>query len=87
MSNEVFPINKYNNFPRKVVDGFTIYKSQRKWHAIVVIETNYGIQVKLYSWIKRKEEWRVDLANINIGFWDWKSISNKLSKLKCKYLL
>ncbi len=69
---EKFPVKSYEGFEQKVVEGVTIYKSKRRWIALVVVETPFGRQLKLYAWVFKSGEWKVDLANLNIGYWDFK---------------
>jgi hypothetical protein len=85
MGSEPFPIKSYEEFPQKVIDGFTIVKNNNRWVAVLVIETSYGRMVKLYAWVKRKGEWKVDLANLNISHWDMDVVSSKTKEFIKKY--
>ena len=85
-----YPIKDYDNLKQKVVDGFDIYRTGKRWIAIVVIErtnpngSKYYL-LKLYRWINKKGEWKVDLANMNIGYWDINKIVDKITEFKQKY--
>ena len=82
-----FPVKSYEGFEQKVLDGVTLYKSNRRWIALVVVETPYGRQLKLYAWVMRDGEWKVDLANLNIGYWNFKKFAEHAEKLSKKYLV
>lgn len=80
---EKFPVKSYEGFEQRVLDGVTIYKSKRRWIALVVVETPFGKQLKLYAWVFRDGDWKVDLANLNIGYWDFKEFAACAEQL-CK---
>ncbi len=82
---EDYPVKSYEGFEQKVIDGYTIYKSNKRWIALVVVETSNGKELRLYSWELRKNEWKVSLASQNVGFWDWDSIVSKVKEFKTKY--
>ncbi|MEM4356922.1 MAG: hypothetical protein QXR25_03865 [Candidatus Nitrosocaldus sp.] len=84
---EVYPVKSYEGFEQRVVDGYTIYKSSKRWIALVVVETSNGKELRLYSWEMRKGEWKVALASQNVGFWDWDTIVGKVKELKDKYAI
>jgi hypothetical protein len=87
MKSEDFPIKSYENFPQKPIDGFTLYKSRRRWVAVVVLETPYGKTIKLYEWVNRRGEWKVGLANINLSYWDVDLFARKVNELLHRYAL
>jgi hypothetical protein len=82
---EDYPVKSYEGFEQKVIDGHTIYKSNKRWIALVVVETSNGKELRLYSWELRKNEWKVALASQNVGFWDWDSIVSKVKEFKTKH--
>jgi len=82
---EDYPVKSYEGFEQKVIDGYTIYRSNKRWIALVVVETSNGKELRLYSWELRKNEWKVSLASQNVGFWDWDSIVSKVKEFKTKY--
>lgn len=84
---EAYPVKSYEGFEQKVVDGYTIYKSSKRWVALVVVETSNGRELRLYSWEMRKGEWKVALASQNVGFWDWDIIVGKVKEFKEKYAI
>jgi phage terminase large subunit GpA-like protein len=85
LSDKEYPVKSYENYPQKVLEGFDIYTSAGRWIAIVVVETEKRKELRLYAWRKRGEEWKVDLASLNIGFWDLKTLLDKAEILKQKY--
>jgi hypothetical protein len=82
---EDYPVKSYEGFEQKAIDGHTIYKSNKRWIALVVVETSNGKELRLYSWELRKNEWKVALASQNVGFWDWDSIVSKVKEFKTKH--
>jgi len=82
---EQYPVKSYEGYEQKVVDGYTIYKSSKRWIALVVVDTSNGRELRLYSWEMRKNEWKVALASQNVGFWDWDAIISKVKEYKEKY--
>ncbi|MEM0030315.1 MAG: hypothetical protein QW572_03390 [Candidatus Nitrosocaldus sp.] len=84
---EEYPVKSYEGFEQKVLDGHTIYKSSKRWVALVVVETSNGRELRLYSWEMRKGEWKVALASQNVGFWDWDAITGKVKEFKERYTI
>lgn len=82
---EEFPVKSYKEFEQKVLDGYTIYKSNKRWVALVVVETSYKKELRLYSWELRDDKWKVSLASQNVGFWDWDLLYQKVREFKAKY--
>ncbi len=85
MAQEQFPVKSYEGFEQKVLDGYTIYKSSKRWVALVVVETSAKKELRLYAWEFRKDAWKVALASQSVGFWNWDELSNKVKELKTKY--
>ncbi|MEE8133260.1 MAG: hypothetical protein V3T40_06775 [Nitrososphaerales archaeon] len=79
---ERFPVKSYEGFEQKVLDGHTIYKSSKRWVALVVVEANNKKELRLYSWEFRKDTWKVALASQNVGFWNWDELLSKVKELK-----
>ncbi|MGC8600859.1 MAG: hypothetical protein ACP5LS_00255 [Thermoprotei archaeon] len=85
------PIKEGSSFPvgdfYKVLDGYTILKSQNFWEAILAVETGNGSkQIRLYRWRNKNGEWKVDLARFNISSWDIDAIAGKVKEFKNKYM-
>jgi len=82
---EQFPVKSYEGFEQKVLDGHTIYKSSKRWVALVVVETSSKKELRLYAWEFRKDAWKVALASQNVGFWKWDELASKVNEFKQKY--
>lgn len=41
----------------KVLDGHDMYRSNNLIVALVVVESQYGRDLRLYRWMKRNEQW------------------------------
>jgi hypothetical protein len=83
--NEVYPVKSYENYPQKALEGHDIYKSATRWIALVVVETERRKELRLYAWRKKVDDWKVDLASLNIGFWNLQALVAKAAELKEKY--
>jgi hypothetical protein len=71
----------------KLVDGYTLMKSQNFWEALLVVETGNGArQIRLYRWRNKNGEWKVDLARFNVSGWDFDAIASKVKEFKSKYM-
>ena len=79
---DVLSVKSYEGFEQKVLDGHTIYKSSKRWVALVVVEANNKKELRLYSWEFRKDTWKVALASQNVGFWNWDELLSKVKELK-----
>lgn len=69
----------------KVLDGHDIYRSNNLIVALVVVESQFGRDLRLYRWMKRKDQWKVDLCRMGVGRWKWDEISAKAKELIAKY--
>jgi hypothetical protein len=69
----------------KVLDGHDIYRSNNLLVALVVVESQFGRDLRLYRWMKRKDQWKVDLCRMGVGRWKWDEIASKASELISKY--
>ena len=69
----------------KVLDGHDIYRSNNLIVALVVVESQFGRDLRLYRWLKRKDRWKVDLCRMGVGRWKWGDISAKAKELIAKY--
>ena len=68
-----------------VLGGFDIYKSKSSWIAIVACDTLKGKDIRFYKWTSRYDTWKVDLARMSCGYWDWEEIFEKVNILKEKF--
>ncbi len=54
MTEVKFPVSE----TLKVIDGTTIYKTDKWWSAVVVVESFGRKQIALYLWNKAGDEWK-----------------------------
>jgi hypothetical protein len=71
----------------KVLDGYDIYRSDNLIVALVVVESQFGRDLRLYRWMKRKDQWKVDLCRMGVKRWKWAEISAKANEFIEKYNL
>jgi hypothetical protein len=83
MSESRYPVSSTFN----VLDGYDIYRSDNLIIALVVVESQYGKDIRLYRWMKRKEEWKVDLCRMSVRTWKWTEVAAKASEFIEKYNL
>jgi hypothetical protein len=69
----------------RVLDGYDIYRSSNLIVALVVVESQFGRDLRMYRWMKRKDQWKVDLCRMGVGRWKWDEISAKAKELITKY--
>lgn len=69
----------------KVLDGYDIYRSSNLIVALVVVEGNFGKDLRLYRWQLRKEAWKVDLCRMSVAKWEWDKLAAKVKELKEKH--
>jgi len=70
-----------------VLDGYDMYRSSNLIVALVVVQSQYGRDLRLYRWIKRKDQWKVDLCRMGVGRWNWDEIASKVREFTEKYAL
>lgn len=71
----------------KVLDGYDIYRSNNLIVAIVVVESQFGRDMRLYRWIMRNGQWKVDLCRMGVKKWKWAEIAAKAAEFSQKYNL
>lgn len=59
----------------KVVEGYDIYRSDNLIIALVVVESDRGKDLRLYRWMRRKDQWKVDLCRMSVARWKWSEIA------------
>ncbi|HVX03292.1 MAG TPA: hypothetical protein VHA09_09075 [Nitrososphaera sp.] len=69
----------------KVLDGHDIYRSDNLIVALVVVESQYGRDLRLYRWTRRNEQWKVDLCRMSVKRWNWTEMAAKVSEFIEKY--
>ncbi len=68
-----------------VLDGHDIYRSSNLIVALVVVQSQFGRDLRLYRWMKRKDLWKVDLCRMGVGRWNWPEIAAKATEFIEKY--
>lgn len=71
----------------KVLDGHDIYRSNNLIVALVVVDSQFGRDMRLYRWIKRNDQWKVDLSRMGVKKWKWGEIAAKAAEFMQKYNL
>jgi hypothetical protein len=69
----------------KVLEGYDIYRSSRLIVALVVVESNFGRDLRMYRWQLRNNSWKVDLCRMSVGGWKWSELSGKAQELIQRY--
>jgi len=69
----------------KVLEGYDVYRSNKLIVALVVVESDFGRDIRLYRWQKRNEAWKVDLCRMSVASWQWDTIASKARELIEKY--
>ena len=81
ISNQSYPVSE----SYKVLEGYDIYRSSKLLVALVVVESQFGRDLRLYRWQKRGEAWKVDLCRMSVSNWSWGTLSGKAKELIDKY--
>jgi hypothetical protein len=68
-----------------VLEGYDIYRSDRLIVALVVVESEFGRDIRLYRWQKRNDAWKVDLCRMSVASWKWDIVASKAKELIEKY--
>ena len=79
--NEKYPVSETFT----VLDGYDIYRSNNLIIALVVVQSQFGRDLRLYRWMKRNEQWKVDLCRMSVDGWNWGEISSKVAEFTEKY--
>lgn len=70
-----------------VLDGHDIYRSDNLIVALVVVESQYGRDLRLYRWVMRNGQWKVDLCRMGVKRWKWDEVAAKAKEFIEKYNL
>jgi hypothetical protein len=81
MSEAKYPVSRTYS----VLDGHDIYRSDNLIVALVVVQSQFGKDLRLYRWIKRNDQWKVDLCRMGVGRWKWNEIAIKAGGFIEKY--
>jgi len=69
----------------RVLEGYDIYRSEKLIVALVVVDSDFGRDLRLYRWQKRNEAWKVDLCRMSVAGWHWDTLALKVKELFEKY--
>ena len=70
-----------------VLDGHDVYRSDNLIVALVVVESQYGRDLRLYRWVMRNGQWKVDLCRMGVKRWKWDEVAAKAKEFIEKYNL
>jgi hypothetical protein len=65
----------------KVIQSFTIYKTDKWWSAVALIEAFGRKQVAVYLWTKRGDEWKRKQKMVIHRKSEWASVKEAIEKL------
>jgi len=65
----------------KVIDYVTIFRSEKWWEAIVVIESFGRRSIAMYLWQKRNDTWKRKHKFQLRNFDEWNKVKNAIDKL------
>ena len=68
-----------------VLDGHDIYRSDNLIVALVVVQSQYGKDLRLYRWVMRNGQWKVDLCWMGVKRWNWQQVAAKAGEFIEKY--
>ncbi|MFI5420501.1 MAG: hypothetical protein ACHQ1H_06000 [Nitrososphaerales archaeon] len=58
-----------------VLEGYDVYRSTNLIVALVVVESDFGRDLRLYRWQKRNDAWKVDLCRMSFAGCNWETLS------------
>ena len=76
-----YPLSDFYNFE----DGFDIVRTNNKIVAVVVVSQGSQKSMRFYSWRKKGEDWKVELARMDTRSWNWEKIAAQALQLKAKH--
>jgi hypothetical protein len=69
----------------RVLEGYDIYRSNKLIVALVVVDGNFGRDLRMYRWQLRNNIWKVDLCRMSVASWKWDEIATKARGLIQKH--
>jgi hypothetical protein len=69
----------------QVLEGHDIYRPEKFIVALVVVQSDFGRDLRLYRWQKRNDAWKVDLCRMSVAQWNWDTLAQKAKELTEKY--
>lgn len=77
MSKEKFPISE----KLKVIKGLTLYKTEKWWSAIALLESFGRKQIAVYLWGKKDDQWKRRQKFVVHNKGEWLQIREAIEKL------
>jgi hypothetical protein len=77
MSKEIFPISE----KLKILKGLTVYKSEKWWYAVVLVESFGRKQIGAYLWMKKGDQWKRKQKLVVHNKGEWLQIKEAIEKL------
>ena len=65
----------------KVIEGITLYRSEKWWAAVALIDSFGRKQIAVYLWIKRGDQWKRKNKFIIHNKKEWQQIKGAVEKL------
>ena len=69
----------------QVLEGYDIYRSEKLIVALVVVQSDFGRDLRMYRWQKRNDAWKVDLCRMSVALWNWDTLAQKAKELTERY--
>jgi len=77
MSKEEFPVSE----KIKVIEGETLYKSDKWWAAVLLVDSFGRKQIAVYLWSKKNNEWKRRQKYVIHNKGEWLQIKDVIDKL------
>jgi hypothetical protein len=74
---EKFPISE----KLEVIEGITLYKSDKWWSAVALVESFGRKQIAIYLWIKKNDQWKRKNKFIVHNKAEWQQMKEAIEKL------
>lgn len=75
-SEEKLPVSESLN----VIEGITIYRSEKWWSAVALMDAFGKKQIAVYLWVKRGDQWKRKNKFIVHNKKEWQQIKNAVEK-------
>ncbi|MEM2111803.1 MAG: hypothetical protein QXX08_07995 [Candidatus Bathyarchaeia archaeon] len=77
MSEETLPISE----KLKVIRSTTVYKSERWWSAVALVESFGRKQIAVYLWMKKEGQWKRKQKLVIHNMGEWLQIKETIEKM------
>lgn len=65
----------------KVIEGITLYKTEKWWSAVALVDAFGRKQIAVYLWMKRGDQWKRKNKFIIHNQAEWQRIKGAIEKL------